>query len=122
VLPFSPPSPLYLWRFGVTETGDSPLAGRDHSLCWSIADTDPQDPVFPIRPLADRCVFNLLWTSFPHVPRSPGRMGNGVRWPGNLVFSIWAVKNYEEVSPVSTLKTHQSLRPVKLGEPYPIRV
>jgi len=39
-----------------------------------------------------------------------------------LFFSIWAVKNYEEVSPVSTLKTHQSLRPVKLGEPYPIRV
>ena len=39
-----------------------------------------------------------------------------------LFLSIWAVKNYEEVSPVSTLKTHQSLRPVKLGEPYPIRV
>ena len=65
--------------FWVSETGDSPLAGRDHSLCWSIADADPQDPVSPIRPLADRCVFNLLWTSFPHVPRSPGRMGTGVR-------------------------------------------
>ena len=67
---------------------------------------------------ASSICFGLAFRTF----LEPGRMGNGVRWPGNLVFSIWAVKNYEEVSPVSTLKTHQLLRPVKLGEPYPIRV